>query len=224
MPDLAVRLNGGAVPELVWRNELDGLTFRVRDGYLKWCPASAGIDLHREVERLAWLGGRHPVPRVLDSGSSTDASWLLTAPLPGISAVDPVWTARPAQAVRAIAAGLRALHALPVGAVPHRLRGDSWFDRRPDALGAAPAVTSPVVVHGDACAPNTLIGPDGRWRGTVDVGDLGVGDRWADLAVAAMSLTWNYGEGFEPLLLAEYGVEADEQRAAYYRALWHLES
>jgi kanamycin kinase len=56
------------------------------------------------------------------------------------------------------------------------------------------------------------------------VGDLGVGDRWADLAVAAVSLGWNYGEGFAPLLLQEYGIEPDERRAQYYRELWRLES
>ncbi len=45
-----------------------------------------------------------------------------------------------------------------------------------------------VVCHGDACAPNTLIDDDGRCSGHVDLGDLGVADRWADLAVATLSL------------------------------------
>lgn len=224
VPAVAVALNGGAVPELVWRNQLDGLTFRVRDGFLKWNPRASGVDLGREALRLGWLAGRHPVPRVLERGEDAEAQWLLTAPLAGTSAVAPEWIARPEDAVRAIATGLRALHALPVGEMPTALRGDSWFDRRPDVLGAAPPVPEPVVVHGDACAPNTLIGADGCWSASVDVGDLGVGDRWADLAVAAVSLGWNYGEGFAPLLLREYGIEPDERRAQYYRELWRLES
>ncbi|WP_367882110.1 phosphotransferase [Rathayibacter oskolensis] len=142
----------------------------------------------------------------------------------GESAVSPRWIAEPGTAVRAIAAGLRAVHALPVAEVPASLRGDSWFDRRVERLGAPPLPADPVVVHGDACAPNTLLDDDGHWSGIVDVGDLGVGDRWADLAIAAMSLRWNYGEGLEPLLLDEYGIAPDDERAARYRALWDAES
>jgi kanamycin kinase len=68
--------------------------------------------------------------------------------------------------------------------------------------------------------PNTLIGDDGRWTGHVDLGALGVADRWADLAVATWSTVWNYGPGFEAALLDAYGVEPDEERTAFYRRLW----
>ena len=55
-----------------------------------------------------------------------------------------------------------------------------------------PPIDRLVVCHGDACAPNTLIDDDGRCCGHVDLDALGVADRWADLAVATMSLEWNY--------------------------------
>ncbi|QHC66519.1 phosphotransferase [Rathayibacter sp. VKM Ac-2759] len=224
LPPIALARNGGAAPRLVWRNQLDGLTFRVRDGYLKWSPDSAGVDLGREAERLRWLEGRIPAPVLLEHGRGDGGEWLLTRALPGESAVSPRWIAEPGTAVRAIAAGLRAVHALPVAEVPASLRGGSWFDRRVERLGAPPLPADPVVVHGDACAPNTLLDDDGHWSGIVDVGDLGVGDRWADLAIAAMSLRWNYGDGLEPLLLEEYGIAPDDERAARYRALWDAES
>jgi aminoglycoside phosphotransferase len=79
-----------------------------------------------------------------------------------------------------------------------------------------------VVCHGDACAPNTLIADNGRWSGHVDLGDLGVADRWADLAVATWSTEWNYGPGWEELLLDAYGIEPDAERTRYYRLLWEL--
>jgi len=85
-------------------------------------------------------------------------------------------------------------------------------------------IDEPVLVHGDACAPNTLISPAGEWVGNVDFGDLGVGDRWADLAIASLSLDWNFGEGHQPELFAAYGIDPDEDRIHYYRALWHQES
>jgi kanamycin kinase len=80
------------------------------------------------------------------------------------------------------------------------------------------------VVHGDACAPNTLISDAGEWVGHVDFGDLAVGDRWADLAIASLSLDWNFGVGHQQDLFDAYGVERDEAKIIYYRALWELES
>ena len=79
-------------------------------------------------------------------------------------------------------------------------------------------------MHGDACAPNTLIAITGEWVGNVDFGDLAVGDRWADLAIASLSLDWNFGEGHQGEFFEAYGIEPDEDRIRYYRALWELES
>ena len=81
-----------------------------------------------------------------------------------------------------------------------------------------------MLVHGDGCAPNTLISAAGGWTGHVDLGDLAVGDRWADLAVAALSLDWNFGEGHQDELYQAYGIEPDPARIDWYRALWHQES
>jgi len=58
----------------------------------------------------------------------------------------------------------------------------------------------------------------------VDLGELGVADRWWDLAVATWSTTWNLGAGYEDLFLAAYGVERDRERMAYYRLLYDLVS
>lgn len=78
-----------------------------------------------------------------------------------------------------------------------------------------------VVCHGDACAPNTLLDDRGAFLANVDAGRLGVADRWADLAVATMSLGWNYPAPNENLFWETYGVDPDPQRIDYYRALWN---
>ncbi|MGH3781128.1 MAG: hypothetical protein ACRDRO_11015 [Pseudonocardiaceae bacterium] len=57
----------------------------------------------------------------------------------------------------------------------------------------------------------------------VDLGALGVADRWADLAVATWRTEWNYGPGWDTPPLAAYGVDPDPARAAYYRLLWDLD-
>jgi kanamycin kinase len=221
-------LLGGSAATPVWRNELGGLTFEVDAPagrrFLKWSPADSGIDLRAETERLQWASPYAAVPTVLDSGRDEDGCWLITAALPGASAVSERWLADPASAVRAIGEGLRALHdALPVEACPYswavpdriaiaRRRASAGLARPADwhpehqalsiadamrRLADAPPVDLPVVCHGDACAPNILIGGDGRWSGLVDLGALGVADRWADLAIATWSTEWNYGPGWE---------------------------
>ena len=102
---------------------------------------------------------------------------------PGRLAVGDAWRARRPEAIQAIATGLRAIHAIAIEDFPAEL-GVRGLGRSRAGCARAPtaASTQPVLVHGDACAPNTLISDDGAWTGNVDFGDLAVGDRWADLA------------------------------------------
>jgi kanamycin kinase len=224
VPGVVLDLAGGDPVELAWRNDLGGLTFRIGDRFVKWNPRRTGIELGRERYRLEWLAGRHPAPRVLAWGHDREAEWLVTGALAGGCAVGDRWRARRSEAIRAIADGLRALHAVSFDDFPAAWTSDVWVGRTPQSIGPRPPIDQPVLVHGDACAPNTLISDEGRWTGNVDFGDLAVGDRWADLAVASMSLDWNFGEGHQQEFFDAYGIRPDAERIAWYRALWDLEA
>ncbi|WP_327043503.1 aminoglycoside 3'-phosphotransferase [Microbispora sp. NBC_01189] len=235
VPRVVAELADGDAVTPVWRNEVGGLTFRLGGTgdadtgdadtrYVKWAAAGTpGIDLAGEAERLAWARQWITVPRVLAYGSDADGAWLATAALPGRSAVDPRWTADPATAAAAIGRGLRLLHdALPVARCPYDWGVDLRLRRAGVRLAHPPAPDRLVVCHGDACAPNTLLHDDGTFAGHVDLGSLGVADRWADLAVAAWSTEWNYGPGHDGEVYDAYGVAPDPERIAYYRLLWDL--
>lgn len=154
----------------------------------------------------------------------------MTAGLPGESAVADRWKADPEIAVHVAGSALRVLHdALPVEECPFDWSINTRLDRArrrgvsTDRMSAyPPSIDRLVVCHGDACVPNTLIDDAGEFAGHVDLGRLGVADRWADLAVATWSTEWNYGPGWEEPFLAAYGVEPDSARTHYYRDLWDL--
>nr|BFF16401.1 hypothetical protein GCM10025699_77040 [Microbacterium flavescens] len=161
----------------VWLNEAGGVTFRLGDGpgrrFAKWAPHGSGLDLHAEELRLRWAAEFTPVPRVLEIGSDDDGDYLLTAGLPGRSAVDARWVAAPEAAVRAAGRGLRLLHdALPVDECPfgwsveERIATSATARTAPPRLGDPPPDDLVVVCHGDACVPNTPCTTTARGRGT----------------------------------------------------------
>lgn len=218
---------------------------------IKWNPSGNGLDLRREVVRLGWAARWIMVPEVVDHGddgswmvtgalpgeSAVSERWL----------AEPAIAARSLGAGLRLLHD-----ALPVAECPYswmvedrvadaiarsergelvRTAGVGPVDGRGRALGVEdglavvrdlPEPDRLVVCHGDACAPNTLLEADGTVLGHVDLGALGVADRWADLAVASWSLEWNYGPGREDLFFEGYGIEPDEDRLRYYRILWDL--
>ncbi len=227
LPEAIAHLAGDDQVQGVWNNDLGGRTYRLLNGertrYLKW-QNYAGltehnrreVDLGREEQRLRWAGNYLVVPSIIEYAEAGEDAWLLTEGIDAVSAVDPRWHKEPETAVRAIAIGLRTLHdTLPVSQCPF---GDSW----PRDRALAPGPSDLVVCHGDACMPNTLITTDGYFAGHVDLGQLGVCDRWADLAIATMSIGWdvNLGRNYDELFFATYGIEPDHQRIAFYRELW----
>lgn len=224
-PAFVHQLAGDDAPRAVWTNERGGITFRAGDRFIKWNPHGSRLDLEAERARLQWASRWHSVPRVLDWGRTDEAQWMVTAALPGDGAVTPAWITRPAQAARAIGLGLRQLHdRLPVAACPFSWSIETRIAHRvPLAQLGAPPIDRLVVCHGDPCSPNTIIAADGSPAGHVDLGALGVADRWADLAVASMNLDYNYGGDFAGALFDAYGIQPDAERIAFYRYLWENE-
>ena len=250
VPAAVGELAAGEPVRPVWRNELGGLTFAVgADRYVKWTPVGSGVDLAREAARLRWAARYLPVPQVLGSGQDESGSWLVTRAIDARNAVDPHWLASPTTAARALGRALRALHeALPTEGCPFSWTAEDrlaavlrragrgvldpagWsaehaghpVEELLDRLADPPPMDRLVVCHGDACAPNTLLGECGEVAGYVDLGSLGVADRWADLTVGSWSLAWNYGPGYEPVYFQAYGLAPDPERISYYRLLWDL--
>ena len=253
IPDAVEGLIRGRPYQVVWLNALGGLTIQIEDPpnseYLKWLPVASGSSIAQEIERVRWASRYTPVPHVLSHGSDEEGSWMVTAAIEADNAVSQRWKLNPQRASAAAGAGLRAFHdALPPESCPYEwsagrrlgeiercvaegyLEHHEWSEHFSDltlrtAMDELREIPDEdlVVCHGDACAPNTLIDQRGEWAAHVDLGNLGLGDRWADLAVLSWSTVWNYGEGWESNIYATYGIEPNLEKIRYYRLLWELE-
>lgn len=216
--------------------------------YLKLRVGRRQGQLTDERDRLVWAHGRLPVPRPLDHGIADGMEWLLLSGLPGRDATHPDLTGDQATLVGLLAQGLHAFHDVDPRDCPFDFRLDTALDRArhrveeglvvPEDLhrehqhltpadvlarlvDERPRTEDVVVCHGDYCLPNVLI-QGGQVVGYLDLGDLGLADRWWDLAVATWSVTWNLGPGWEDLFLEAYGVAPDHERVAYYRLLYDI--
>ncbi|GEK80374.1 aminoglycoside 3'-phosphotransferase [Agrococcus baldri] len=217
--------------ELVWQNVYGGITARVElldaPVYAKWNPAGSPESLRDEAERMRWLAaagpsrpaerpGAVPVPRVLELREDAAGELLVTSALDGASIVSAAGLRDPERAAAALGEGLRRLHALPVASCP--FPAPDWTASAITGLEAG-GPRELVVCHGDPCAPNALL-RDGGFAGLVDLGRVGVGERWSDLAIASWSLEWNGLADAEPAFWRAYGVEPDPARVGPWRARW----
>jgi len=211
-----------------------------------WTPSAKA-----ETERLRWARLHLPVPEILGAGGDEEITWLLTAGLRARDATFEPFRADARKLVRLLGGGLRKFHAIDAESCPFQFRLDDALrvaaerlkagqidparDFHPEHAHLSPAEavaelerTRPdtedlVVCHGDYCPPNLL--SDGtEVVGYVDLGELGVADRWWDLAVATWSVTWNFGPGLETHFLDAYGIEPDEKRIRFYRLLYDVVS
>ena len=104
---------------------------------------------------------------------------------------------------------------------PQQLLG--WlYDNRPEQ--------DFVLSHGDFCLPNIFLNDDG-FSGFVDIGRMGVADRYQDIALCYRSLKHNFSGKFggksyggfdEKMFFDALGVEPDFEKIRYYILLDEL--
>lgn len=216
--------------------------------YLKVAPRGSVYGLLPEKLRLDWLQGRLPVPKVLYFGEDAANQYLLMSEVAGWMAHDEAFRGDLPHLVRLIAAGMRQIHSISINDCPFDQRLDSRIEaarvqminglvdeddfdpeRRgysaqelyPELLAKRPRTEDLVFTHGDYCLPNIIIDPTQRViNGFIDWGKAGIADRHQDIALAARSLTYNFGAEWVPLLFEEYGASLiDPTKIAYYKLL-----
>lgn len=148
-----------------------------------------GTGLEKERERLEWLQGKLPVPKVIGFTRIDDKDALLLSVIEGknLAALSKEWPAE--KIVDKLATALRQFHAVDPKNCPFGV-----FE------------PNKVLIHGDACLPNFIF-QDDNFSGYIDLGDLMVANREVDFSAAVWSLQYNLGSGYGGRFLEKYGVE-----------------
>ena len=213
-----------------------------------------------EREMLKWLEGKLPVPKILGEFCNGDMSYLLMSRIPGKMTCDAEYMENPKGLVSVLAEGLKRLWEVDVTDCPEVWDLDRKLaqakeavekgevdveDAEPETFGTN-GFKDPqelwqwlnenrpqedmVLSHGDFCLPNVFV-QDGKLSGYIDLGRMGVADKWQDIAICYRSLKHNfYGKyatkvykDFNPDILFEaLGIEPDWEKLHYYILLDEL--
>jgi aminoglycoside phosphotransferase len=214
--------------------------------YLKIQSLTAVESLLNEKERLEWLQVKLPVPEVLYYGKDDVNEYLLITEIAGVNASDKLFEMTLPAIMKQVAIGLRKVHEIKIDNCPFNQRLESKIEEArkrvqnklvdeedfdqirlgltpeellKELLFKRPAMEDLVFTHGDYCLPNIII-DKGEFSGFIDWGRAGVADRYQDLALAARSITYNFGKEHVQHFLEEYGVkEVDESKIYFYQLL-----
>lgn len=220
------------------------------DLFLKHGTDAVADDVTDEMVRMGWLAAYLPVPRVTHFVRTHDQAWLLMTAMRGRTVYQLLQSEKRARLaiVDALAAFLRRLHAIPTSECPFnsdhlfrlsraRTRIDASlveiddFDKERQGWTAEqvwtamqallPMTPDPVVTHGDFSLDNLLIHDD-EVVGIIDLGRVGIADRYQDLAIL-----WNCLGEFDPSLQdrlwQQYGiVDLDRRKLQFHLMLDEL--
>ncbi len=203
-----------------------------RDGgyYLKIAPQET---LFSESEMTQYFHQKRLSADVVFCNSGYGGKdFLLTTRLPGEDAAHARFLSDPVRLATLLGTCLRQLHEMSGKGcpVPNRTRkycatvrknhADGRFDPtyfqgfgNPDpsyvwrvAKEGMPHLEDNVLLHGDYCPPNVILGEDWSFSGFIDLDNAGIGDRHIDLFWGAWSLCYNLGtDAYRDIFFDAYG-------------------
>ncbi len=223
--------SGGAVYRLHGKADAPDL-------FLKHGEAAVADDVTDEMARLLWLAEHMPVPAVAQFIRTPDQAWLLMTAIPGKTAWQLLESDPDGRLaiVDALAAFLRRLHMIPIDQCPfnsdhafrltcarRRIDADlveiDDFDEERQGWTAEqvweamhrhlPLMPDPVVTHGDFSLDNILIS-GGEIIGCIDLGRVGIADRYQDLAIL-WSCLGEFDPALQDRLFEQYGIADPDQ-------------
>lgn len=216
-------------------------------------------EAENEYRMMLWLQEKLLVPKVYAYETLGGKSYFLMSKLNGEAACDEKYMKNPGLQVKLLAKGLQNLWSIDITDCPsdsgleNKLAQAKYnvennlvdLDNvEPDTFGEK-GFKNPgellkwlydnkpeeelVLSHGDYCLPNVIFKDNNV--GYIDLGKMGVADKWCDIALCYRSLSHNYNgryngqdySGLNDLLLfEELGIKPDWEKIKYYILLDEL--
>lgn len=250
VPSSLAKLTNGFSWEPITIGHSEAMTFLLKGShanqYLKVQARKSVEPLYDEKEKLEWLVGTLPVPRVLFYGKDAANEYLLLSEIIGVNASDQSHRGNLPLMLESLGSGLKEIHLVSVDNCPFDQRldvkieeanrrveqglvdeddfdegrkGGKATDLFKELISKRPLNEELVFTHGDYCLPNIIM-ENQRVSGFIDWGRAGVADKYQDLALAIRSISSNFGKEYVPYFLAGYGMnEVDESRVDYYQLM-----
>ena len=216
--------------------------------------------IKNEHRMMDWLENKVTAPKCICDYSENEKNYLLMSKIPGKMSCDDEYMQKPGLLVSTLAEALKKLWETDISDCPVKndlisMLKNAEFrveeglvdvdDAEPETFGRN-GFKNPeallhwlydnkpeedlVLSHGDFCLPNIFI-DDGKFSGFVDVGRMGIADRYQDIALCYRSLHHNFsgiygGESYsgydESMLFEALGMEPDYEKIRYYILLDEL--
>lgn len=250
VPSSLAKLTYGFSWEPITIGHSEAMTFLLKGShanlYLKVQARNSVEPLSIEKEKLEWLEGKLPVPRVLFYGEDEENEYLLMSEIKGVNASDQSHRKNLPSVLESLGSGLKAIHLVCVDDCPFDQRlevkieeakkrveqklvdeddfdevrkGKSAGELFEELISNRPLNEELVFTHGDYCLPNIII-ENQRVSGFIDWGRAGGADKYQDLALAIRSISSNVGKEYVPYFLEGYGInDVDESRVDYYQLM-----
>lgn len=217
-------------------------------------------EARNEYDIMGWLKGKLPVPEVISYVCEGGKSYLLMTKVVGKMACDNEYMRHPERLIDLLAEALKFLWKVDINDCPCKWGIDRklemaryWVEHgmvsmenvEPDTYGEN-GFRSPRelyqwlvehkpqedwgLTHGDFTLPNLFYQGE-ELKGYIDLGRMGVGDKWQDIALCYRSLLHNFsgkygGRKYEgvssDLLFQKLGLEPDWEKIRYYILLDEL--
>ena len=215
------------------------------------------IEKHREqqdraVQMMHWLKGKLPIPEVVEYVVENGYGYLLMTRIEGEMCCSPYYMEHSDEMITLMAEGLHHLWSVDTTGCPRERSLELYTERALERIRSGglsreellkygfetaeemaewiethPVKYDPVLSHGDYCLPNLLL-KDGKISGYIDIGGIGVSDRYSDIVDCWNSLKNNFGgvfggkvyEGFDPdVLFEKLNIEIDPVKFRYCRLI-----
>lgn len=209
------------------------------------------------VKVMQWLNNKIPVPKVICYEVSDGKSYLLMSKIKGVMSCDEACLEDSERTVTALADGLEMLWNVDIAECPRIFSLDSDLaEARYNVINnisdlneindfsfSDTVIEAPIQLlewpennrseyelalsHGDYSLPNIFIS-NGKISGFIDLGDMGIADKYKDIVSCYRSLKNNFNgsfggkvyESFDPdILLSKLNIKIDPDKLRYYMLL-----